>query len=268
MNEFCIVSSLFNINREEMDGRKWEEYLSWFGETLKLDVPMVLFVQQDLEEFILERRSQENTKIVVQKLEEIPLYYLKDEMDAIISNDEYQTTTLKNFRIECQHSIYSIIQYSKFSWLKYVSEKKYFNSKFYFWLDAGASRFFNGFNFEKKYPGENALKALDLMGDSFLIQFNNDGIYPDLINAESLPLSYLKDPRSFVCGSHFGGNKKSIEIIKKEVMDIFVNEMLKNNFINNEQIVLGYLLKNKPDLFMEFEKRGNNHMEIFEELTK
>ena len=25
-----IVSALFNIDREEMDGRKWEEYLEWF----------------------------------------------------------------------------------------------------------------------------------------------------------------------------------------------------------------------------------------------
>ena len=30
MKEVTIVSALFNIERENMDGRKWDEYLKWF----------------------------------------------------------------------------------------------------------------------------------------------------------------------------------------------------------------------------------------------
>jgi hypothetical protein len=30
MKEVTIVSALFNIEREGMDGRTWEEYLKWF----------------------------------------------------------------------------------------------------------------------------------------------------------------------------------------------------------------------------------------------
>ena len=49
-----LVSALFDINR--VDGRKWEEYLKWFEITLKLRVPMVLFVNRDMQEYIDERR--------------------------------------------------------------------------------------------------------------------------------------------------------------------------------------------------------------------
>ena len=37
MKEVTIVSALFNIERENMDGRKWDEYLKWFDITLKLE---------------------------------------------------------------------------------------------------------------------------------------------------------------------------------------------------------------------------------------
>ena len=40
MTKPTFVSALFNIDR--VDGRKWDQYLKWFEETLKLQVPMVL----------------------------------------------------------------------------------------------------------------------------------------------------------------------------------------------------------------------------------
>ena len=55
MSKVTIVSALFNIER--IDGRPWEEYLKWFDEFLKLKTPMVLFVSEDLKEFIEERRK-------------------------------------------------------------------------------------------------------------------------------------------------------------------------------------------------------------------
>ena len=50
MSKVTIVSALFDIER--IDGRPWEEYLKWFDEFLKLKTPMVLFVSEDLKEFI------------------------------------------------------------------------------------------------------------------------------------------------------------------------------------------------------------------------
>ena len=38
MTKPTFVSALFNIDR--VDGRKWDQYLKWFEETLKLQVPV------------------------------------------------------------------------------------------------------------------------------------------------------------------------------------------------------------------------------------
>ncbi len=71
MNDVTIVSALFNIHREGMDGRKWEEYLRWFDIFLKLKCPMILFVSKDVQDFIEERRLAVPTTVITQEIEEI-----------------------------------------------------------------------------------------------------------------------------------------------------------------------------------------------------
>lgn len=267
MKNVTIVSSLFNIQREEMDGRTWNEYLKWFDITLRLKCPMILFITEDLREFVEERRISIPTEIIVQSTEEIPYLYLRDKIDIILESEEYKEKICDPDRIECQHSMYSIIQYSKFKWLEQAIEENPFGSQFFFWLDAGASRFFEDYNLSSDYPSLNALEALVDMGDKFLIQMNME-YYKDLAYAETISDNYLLDNRSYVLGSMFGGGVQSILKVSKDVEDIFVNQMIGNEFVNNEQIALGYLVKKNPDDFEIFERHTGNHMELFTELGK
>ena len=82
MSKVTVVSALFDIER--VDGRPWEEYLKWFDEFLKLKVPMVLYVSQDVAEFIAEKRGDIPTAICVQTVDQIPYYHLKDEIEKTI----------------------------------------------------------------------------------------------------------------------------------------------------------------------------------------
>ena len=109
MSNITFVSALFDISR--VDGRKWDNYLKWFEQTLKLRVPMVLFVTEDVKEFIEERRTDLQTKIIVQTVEDIPYYHLKDQIQDILDSDDYKTSIADPDRIECQQSMYSVIQY-------------------------------------------------------------------------------------------------------------------------------------------------------------
>ena len=103
MKEATIVTSLFNVKREGMDGRSWEEYLEWFEETLKLKCAMVIFTTEDMVSFIEERRTSIPTEIITQKIEDIPYYYLKNDIDNIINSDEYKQKISDPNRIECQY---------------------------------------------------------------------------------------------------------------------------------------------------------------------
>jgi len=267
MSKVTLVSALFNIKREEMDGRAWEEYLKWFDVTLKLKCPMVLFVSGDLLSFVEKRRKDIPTKTIVQNIEEIPYYYLKDKMDSILQSEDYKNKMAVLNRIECNYSLYSIIQYSKFKWIEKAIQNNDFDSELFFWIDAGASRFFDGFDLEKEFPGVAANKELNELGKKVLIQQNMES-YSDLVSSNVLDKSYFYDARSFVCGTFFGMHKNIHSKILGEIENILFNDMISKNNLNNEQIALGYLVKNKPELFEVFYRNNWKQIELFTELTK
>lgn len=267
MKDVTIVSSLFNIKREGMDGRTWKDYLKWFDITLKLKCPMVLFVSEDLVSFIEERRTDIPTEVIVQSADEIPYQHLNEQIDSVINSDEYKNLISDPSRIECQHSLYSIVQYSKFKWLEQAIEENPFNSKFFFWLDAGGSRFFEDYDLNQEYPSPNAVEALTEMGDKFLVQMNME-YYKDLAFAKTLDDNYLLDNRSYILGSMFGGGEKSILKVANDIEDVFLNKMLAKGFVNNEQIALGYLIKNNQEDYEIYERYDGKHMSLFEELGK
>ena len=47
----------------------------------------------------------------------------------------------------------------KFKWLTQASELNPFDSKFFFWIDAGGSRFFDSYDLKLEYPSPPALEA-------------------------------------------------------------------------------------------------------------
>lgn len=267
MKNVTIVSSLFNIDREDMDGRKWESYLKWFDKTLKLKCPMVLFITEDVREFVEERRLKIPTEVIVQTIDDIPYHHLNLKIQKILDSNDYKEKMSDTDRIECQHAIYSIIQYSKFPWLKQAIDENPHGSDFFFWLDAGGSRFFQNFNLDNEYPSESAIEALESMGESFLVQMNSE-YYKDLYEADSLTEEYLYDNRSFILGSMFGGHKNAILKIVQIINDVLINEMISKNNVNNEQIALGYLVKKYPDDFAIYKRTNGEHMDLFRELSK
>ncbi len=267
MKNVTIVSALFNVDREDMDGRKWESYLEWFDKTLKLKCPMVLFVTEDVREFVEERRLKIPTEVIVQTVDDIPYQYLSINIQKILDSDEYKEKMSDTDRIECQHAIYSVIQYSKFPWLMQAIDENPHGSDFFFWLDAGGSRFFEDFNLDDQYPSESAIESLESMGESFLLQMNCE-FYQDLYEADELPPEYLYDNRSYILGSMFGGHKNSIPKIYGMIDDILHKEMIERGNINNEQIALGYLVKKFPDDFAVYSRTNGKHMDLFMELGK
>lgn len=263
-----IVTSLYNINRSNLDGRSWNEYLQWFSKTLQLNSPMIVYVDSELTEFVKEHRKNLPTKIIEESIDQIPYYHLKQKMDSVVESVEYQAKILDSNRIECKSSLYNIIQYSKFRWLERAADENYFDSEYFIWVDAGLSRFFYDINLNLSYPGDNAKQSLLEIKDNILIQVFLS-YYPDLVNAKELSKEYLKDNRSFIMGGMFGAGKKAIKKFRPIIDDI-LDQMLSDNLINNEQIALGYLYKKYPDFFVEFFNESHLHRsyELIVELSK
>lgn len=265
---FVLVSSLFNIKREEMsgnDGRTWDDYLMWFEKTLQLKTPMIIFCEDDLVEFVKNRREYP-TKIITHTVSEIPYYFLKDKIQMIISSEKYQKKIDVPQRIECKHPMYTVVQYSKFKWLDKAIQLNPFDSKYFFWIDAGASRHFEDFDINNQFPSQEFLDAFEQMGEKFLLQLNME-FYKELAHSESLTDDYLWDARSITCGSFFGGEIEAVKKVNQEVDNVLITKMIDNKFVNNEQIALAYLLKTKPEYFVEYRRYNGKHMDIFRELS-
>ena len=52
-----LVTALYDIDREDEekgDGRKWEEYINWFANTLRIPSPMVVYVDPSSKKFVEE----------------------------------------------------------------------------------------------------------------------------------------------------------------------------------------------------------------------
>lgn len=267
-----LVTALYDIKRDvEGDGRTFDEYLSWFAETLKVKSPMVIFVDESLKDFVENHRKGLPTKVITQSLEDVPYYFLNNRIQEVISDENYKTKIGAPQRVECNMSLYNVIIYSKFLWVKRVIEQNPFNSEYFMWIDAGLSRFFaqHGVSTEKSYPSENAVQTLLDNKDSVLIHASMS-YYPDIVNAKSCTEEYFWDARTWIMAGLWGGGS---EILTKfcDMMDETLQEkMLKNGVINNEQNAMAYLYKNNDDMFVVFENYAHIHRqyEIIAELAK
>ena len=107
-----LVTALYDINRSESgDGRKFEEYLSWFSETLKVKSPMVIFVDESLKTFVESKRKGLPTKIITQSLEEIPYYQLNEDIQNILDSESFKNKIGAPTRVECKMSLYNAVIY-------------------------------------------------------------------------------------------------------------------------------------------------------------
>jgi hypothetical protein len=66
----------------------------------------------------------------------------------------------------------------------------------------------------------------------------------------------------------FGGTKNKILKVGDDIEDVLLNKMIDNEFVNNEQIALGYLVKQNPDDYEIYERYDGKHMSLFLELGK
>ena len=265
-----IVTALYDINRDKKgDGRTFDEYLMWFKETLKVKSPMVIFVDESLKDFVEENREGLPTKIVTEPLESTPYYYLNDRIQEVITTDEYKKRILSPNRLECKLSLYNVIIFSKFPWVKRVIEDNPFNSEYFMWMDAGLSRFFESHEVDvtKSYPSNNAIESLVDSKESVLIQVQTS-FYPDLANKEEFDVKDLWDAGSFVMAGSWRGGSKSLSTMTDLIDDVLVNKMIKNNLINNEQVAMAYVYKNNDDMFAVFKNEAHLHRqyEIMSEL--
>lgn len=238
-----LTTCLYDIKRDlNGDGRSIEEYLEWFSNTLKLKVDMNIFIEQKFYNFVLEERNKIDNKTNIEIIDfvNLPLYKFNNNIKNMFLQNEYIKNMKDRNRIECKLSEYLIIIYSKFFFLKQTLENNN-DYDYYFWIDAGYSRFFyNNIYNKKKWPKENFLNKNKITIHTVLDAHDN------ILNHSS-EQDYWNN-NSYISAGLFCGGFEPIEKLCNFMFDFF-NESLKNNKLNNEQIAFQFFIRENFHLF-------------------
>lgn len=234
-----MITALFDINREKKgDGRTVNEYLKWFRKTLKLNCNLFIVTEEKFKPFIDKFRNKHyKTYVKIDKLENAKYYKYRERMIEILESEEYKKKIAYPERVECKLPEYNIIQYSKLGWLEDCIELNPFGSEYFFWMDAGLSRFFERRKLNSPYPRKN------IPSKKFIIQGR--------INLKSYNIDekFIWGADNLLKGGIFGGHRNIVLEVNKLLEEYFNKKMLNFNNVNNEQLCLMLLWKDRPDLF-------------------
>ena len=262
-----VTTALFDIKRQTKgDGRSIDEYLRWFEKTLNLKCDMTIYTEERFKNFVDLHRSHLSykTTIVIQNLKDIPFYENRGKMLSIMNTSEYRTKMKSPNRIECFLPEYNLIQYSKFGWLE-MTAKNNLDHDFFFWMDAGCSRFFLDSDIDKEWPNTKSFNE-----NKFTIQRNTN--FPNMWSGLNIQ-DYIWDSECMLVGTLFGGSHATIVKMKKIIEEITEDIFFKNNCVNNEQFALAIAYKLNSDLFdvrqqrLGHEPEGSSHLPLFKCLS-
>ena len=243
-----MVTAFFDIGREQRgDGRKIADYLDWIRQTLQLNCYLYIVTEEKFRAFFEENRPakyKDKTFIKVIQFSDSHYYQYLDRMHAIVGTPEYKARVAHPGRVECVLPEYNVIQYSKFDYLRMAIEENPFGSEYFFWLDAGASRFFQQIDVLHPFPSPTGMKVIQGSGDRFIAQARYDlAEYP----IDETRFIWTADNLMF--GGMFGGKAALVLEMGKLLDKTFVEKMLDQGCVNNEQLALALIWNKSHDMF-------------------
>lgn len=240
-----VVTALYDIGRAAVKGGAYvpfSKYLSWFKNLLSLNVPLVVFVDESLLDYVRSHRPKNyQTEVVTRKFEDLAAYTYHNKMQLAIDKMRQDKSLWKKmgkqFRSAPEYSTakYQVVTFSKFDLLKEVSEQNPFSSEYFLWLDAGTFQGEPDFDFSLPWPDQYKVKVLR---ENFLVPNRCF----DWFEKISLGVrAYISTKKAEICSYVLGGKK---EVISKVHRDFWkkVDNLLEQDLITNEKIILQRLI--------------------------
>lgn len=251
-----IVSGLWDLS---INGRNFQEhYLPRFDEFLKIPCNMVLFIPKELEEFVLARRTRENTHIRIYELDDIkndmfaPFW---DRWQAIRTNPEWlrqagwlagspQATKEHYFPLQCCKPFF-------------MHDAKIWNpfgSDYYMWMDAGLT---NTVNKDLFYNPENLERITKHMNPYLYISYPYDAsneIHGFTVEGMN---RYSEAPVKYVCrGGLFGGHRDVLSDVNSEYYSL-LDKTLAEGLGGADECLFTILSYKRPEFFRRYAIDGN-----------
>jgi len=253
-NNTTIVTGLWNIGR---NGRSFDHYIEHFKNFLQIPQNLFIYVPQELESFVWEHRSRENTFVKVYELSDVKQLYLPfwDKTQEIRTNPEW-VNLAGWLQSSPQASLewYNPIVQSKMFMVSDASIWNPFDSDYFFWLDAGITNTVPATHFTEN----NVLEKLKDYGNPFLFLS-----YPYEADNEIHGFKYQEMNRyagedvKYVCrGGLFGGHKDQIREANATYYSI-LQQTLNQGLMGTEESIFTIMSYAEPHIYKRFELDGN-----------
>lgn len=140
---YTIVTGLVNIGRDEWSvdfRRTWEEYLGHFENVLRIDAPMVIFVEFDMVDWVTERRKEySGTRVVLVEVcdSDFVLHSSLGRMAEMQMDSAYREACVEPSCPEACIPMYNVVVNNKVEFVARAAEMNPWNTDYFVWLDAG-----------------------------------------------------------------------------------------------------------------------------------
>ena len=262
-----FVTGLWNIKRDTLGegwSRSFDHYLQKFEQLLQVDVNLIIFGESELENFVWERRTRQNTQFIVRDQNWFKSEFY-DKIQKIRTNPEWlgQAGWLSE-STQAKLEMYNPLVMSKMYLLHDAKLMDQFDSDYLFWIDAGLTNTVHPGYFTHDKVQEKLTKYFDKF--SFVC-------FPYEANTEIHGFNFNKINQLagskvdlVARGGFFGGPKHSVT----DLNGIYYNLMsstLNSGLMGTEESLFTILCYKHPDLVNYFEIEYNGLMgKFFEDL--
>ena len=141
MSNITLVTGIWDIGRGNLTegwSRPFQHYLDKFEKLLEVEENLIIFGEEELREFVFQRRTHENTQFIVRPLS----WFTESEFFPLIQNirtnpDWYNQVGWLSESTQAKLDNYNPLVMSKVFLLNDARIMDQFNSEYLFWIDGG-----------------------------------------------------------------------------------------------------------------------------------
>ena len=256
--DLTIVTGLWNIGRP---GRSFDHYLEHFSKFLETPNNMFIYVPAELESFIWERRSRDNTAVKILETSDILNNYyapFREKTEKLRTDPDWFNQTGEGGWLKSSpqavSEMYNPIVQSKMFMLHDAKIYNTFGSEYYIWLDAGITN-----TVYEKFLSENKaldkiipyLKTMLFLSYPYETKTEIHGFQKKAIDR------FAKTNVNYVCrGGLFGGHKDFISQANGTYYSL-LKDTLDSGYMGTEESIFSIMANVEPHLYRRYELDGN-----------
>ena len=268
MSNITLVTGIWDIGREELTegwSRPYQHYLDKFEQLLKCDENMIIFGDEELQKFVFERRSHDNTQFILRPMSWFRESEFFDKVQKIRTDEKWQNLAgwLKE-STQGRLENYNPLVMSKVFLLHDAKIMDRFNSEYMFWIDGGLTNTVHQGYFTHDKVLNNLSKYISKFS---FICFPYDA-ETEIHGFEYNKLNSIAGSKvnKVARGGFFGGPKHTISDINGIYYNL-LNSTLDEGYMGTEESIFSIMCYKHSDIVNYFEIESNGLVgKFFEEL--